>query len=115
MQLRTVPAGVGESAEVDLCELCGGVFIEFFDGEPSSVALGVQALVHEEPIAPSRAWPERADCPDCSVPMRGMRYMDGEEGPPVFRCGGCMALFVGQGQLGELAAYADKLFETQEE
>lgn len=113
MQQRTVPAGTGESAEVDLCELCGGVFIEFFDGEPASVALGVQALVHEAPIAPSRAWPERAGCPDCGVPMRAMRYMDGEEGPPVFRCDSCMALFVGHGQLGELADYAETLFESE--
>lgn len=115
MQRRDVEAGAGEGCEVDLCVHCGGVFIEFFDGEPASVALGVEELAVSQPAAKGRDWPSSARCPDCGVAMRAMRYMDEEDGPPVFRCDTCMALFVGHGQVRRLAQYAATLFAPVDE
>lgn len=45
-------------------------------------------------------------CPACGVAMARLRYLD--EGPRVWRCNTCMALFATQEQLEKLAAFRPK-------
>ncbi len=35
MEEIAVPLTGGPGAEIDLCNSCGGVYLEFFDGEPT--------------------------------------------------------------------------------
>lgn len=99
--MRQVPADVpGQQAVlVDVCDRCGCVFLEYFDGEPGALA---RALIHgpEEP-ADGLAVAERLLCPDCELPFELRRYL--EEGPHLHRCGACLAVFATPSQLRELA------------
>jgi Zn-finger nucleic acid-binding protein len=98
-----VPVSGQESARVDHCEQCGGVFLEFFDGDPGDLSRGVL----ERMLAHSGDHPFRADppCPDCEIPMVQSRYLD--TGPAVARCSRCMGVFATPFQLREVASYSD--------
>ena len=92
-----------ESAMIDHCAECGGVFLEFFDGDPGELCRGVlaRALEHAGENNPP-AWPT---CPDCQLPMAPQRTISG--GSAIARCNGCMGLFATPAQLRELAAHVE--------
>ena len=106
--------GPDQTVEVDLCTTCGGLFLEFFDGEPSLLADGVLAINVDAPPAPATDDEAPATCPDCRVKMRRTRYMQEEAGPLVYRCDACMAVFANHWQARELAAYLPYVFGSDE-
>lgn len=90
---------------VDLCDRCGGVFLEFFDGEPSALSKEIkQHLQHTE--TQHRAPLGHGDplaCPDCERTMDVHPYLD--EGPHIARCNRCMAVFATPEQILALSAF----------
>ncbi len=100
-----VPLASGEQAKIDHCPQCGGVFLEFFDGDPGELSRGtLERLVDQDSDAADVAH-ETATCPECGNFMPLLRYL--EQGPTIFRCEGCMAIFASHPQLRALAAYVE--------
>ena len=97
MHERTLP-GVGES--FDHCEKCGGLFLDFFDGDPSDVARSLHGTLGDKPTG---AVEGSVDCPDCERPMALEPYLDSQL--PLYRCGTCAGAFVTAGMFRELAKY----------
>lgn len=104
MSERPVPTSEKDAAQIDHCELCGGVFLDFFDGDPGELCRGIleRALQHSGGSHPTTT----TLCPDCSIPMEPLRYLI--DGPEISRCGGCMGLFATPSQLLTLAAYTEQ-------
>jgi len=102
-----VPVDRAESAAVDVCDQCGGVFLEFFDGEPGSLARGVLEHLEQVSDAGESGTPT---CPDCGLPMSSMRYM--KTGPRLARCGNCMGVYVTARQLQPLAEFVPGVRRT---
>jgi hypothetical protein len=101
-EVSVAVTGADEPARVDLCDRCGGAFLEFFDGEPGELSRGVleqhlDGRRHEAP--PSMP---ACNCPDCATALTPDRYRDG---PPVWRCGSCQAIFAGRAELEALAVF----------
>lgn len=98
----------GESAWVDVCDSCGGVFVEFFDGESSAIA---RDLVHSiSPRAGTSVDSEtRPICPECAIPMHTTSYLG--DGPEIERCGSCASFFMTRDGLGAMADYRAKRVE----
>lgn len=78
-------------AEIDRCASCGGVFLEFFDGEPSALARGLEK---RSDLPPTGGRGHGGDhlCPDCGEPMVIRPYLD--QGPAIPRCETCLAVFL---------------------
>ncbi len=87
--------------QIDLCSRCGGVFLEFFDGEPGYLA---RRVVRYYPAGADTIEVETDDltCPDCGTPMTSYHYLD--QGPPIGRCDSCFAAFASPAQLRQLAS-----------
>jgi Zn-finger nucleic acid-binding protein len=101
-----VPATPGEPrsrAEIDRCARCGGVFLEFFDGEPSALSRGLEGRTELAPAGGAAADGELA-CPDCGAVMVRAPYLG--HGPALPRCGSCLAVFLTPAQREALAALA---------
>jgi hypothetical protein len=87
-----VEAGSDSRAEIDRCTACGGMFLEFFDGEPGAIARGLES---RGDVVRAGTRPSEGDglmCPDCEQPMVLRAYLD--QGPELPRCEGCLALFL---------------------
>jgi len=93
------PARGDEPIEIDRCDLCGGTFLEFFDGEPIGLAKGAVASAPERRTEAAAAPPR---CPDCEIVMVERAYLD--VGPMLARCDTCLAVYVSRERLEELAA-----------
>jgi Zn-finger nucleic acid-binding protein len=92
----------GGSTGIDLCDSCGGVFLEFFDGEPVALSRRLLPALHPtRPDAPSLGAELR--CPDCRTPMVEQPYL--HRGPHIARCESCMSVFATRAQLQELAGF----------
>jgi Zn-finger nucleic acid-binding protein len=76
-------------AEVDVCGRCKGIWMDWFDGELSEVAM--QASPMSLPSAAIAA-PTSTTCPHCRRPMVLQQY--GANGPDLWRCGECAGAFV---------------------
>lgn len=95
--------------EVDLCPACGGVWFEFFDGEPASLSRrtlsrGGERLARSEG-AMARAEASALTCPDCRREMQRCTYLDLPEGPRIGRCDACFSVFVPRHELRALARF----------
>ena len=99
MEEVTVPRDDTESAEVDLCPRCGGVFLDFFDGEPGDLARGV--ITCYPPSEDAVEISGELTCPDCQAAMTPHQYLD--RGPGIGRCDACLAAFATPAQLQRLA------------
>ena len=87
-------------AQIDRCAACGGLFLEFFDGEPS--ALSRELREHGDTGArPARHPSHPLACPDCEAPMVRRAYLG--EGPELARCESCLAVFLAPDQVAALA------------
>ena len=109
--------GDGDRVLVDICEQCSCVFIEYFDGEPSTIARALdrhRLVPGGDRRGPSERRGESAppDCPACDQPMSLLPYL--EQGPPVHRCHLCMAVLADADQLASLARYEQLQPEPQE-
>ena len=84
------------SALVDLCGRCGGVWIDWEDGDFTELA-------REVPPAPVREMPRSgpASCPRCHRPLVVEVFQDTAE---VLRCGECSGAFLPYASIGKIAA-----------
>ncbi len=102
MQQVAMERAKGQGA-VDLCDQCGGVFLEFFDGEPVDLSRGVVEHVKRFAVASGPGDQLDGVCPDCQKSMVVQRYL--EQGPRIARCDGCMAIFATSEQVRALASF----------
>ena len=101
MEEVTVPRDGQESSQVDLCARCGGVYLDFFDGEPGDLARGGVTYFPPGEDTPE-VIPDHLTCPDCGTAMTPYRYLD--QGPSIGRCDSCLAAFATPAQLQRLAS-----------
>jgi Zn-finger nucleic acid-binding protein len=92
MAVENVPGAL-----VDVCSDCGGVWVDWLDGEVASVARRAARRAHGHSRAPGAL---QGACPGCGQELYADRYEP--EGPEVFRCGGCAGTFVPRASLGPL-------------
>lgn len=114
-----VNGGNHDQVVVDLCESCPCVFIEYFDGEPATIARALR----QEPLMQASALgkipvsnqPDNAEpkCPECNIPLQLMLYLD--DGPPVHRCDQCMAILATAEQIAALAQFEQTEKKQKEE
>ncbi len=91
----------GEQVEVDVCDGCGSVFLDYFDGEPGAVARSLETAGRFKPgvaVSPTKG------CPECRADLVLTPYLD-EGGPDIYRCGRCGGAFLLPVQLGAIADY----------
>ena len=93
MQLQETSASA-----LDICADCGGVWMDWFDGNPIATAKTLDAHAGARPAKPG-AW----HCPECRVPMTHSRYPTESDGAWVARCGTCAGTFVAAAELRTLA------------
>lgn len=88
----------GQQIQVDQCEGCGSIFLDYFDGEPGAVARSIETAgrFRPQPAGPATS------CPACNVPLTLTPYLD-DGGPEIFRCGECAGAFILPVQLTALA------------
>jgi Zn-finger nucleic acid-binding protein len=84
------------NAVVDLCKRCGGVWIDWEDGD-------FTALAREMPPAEARQIPRGGpgSCPRCNQPLKVEVFLDTAE---VLRCGDCAGAFLPYASIGKIAA-----------
>ena len=87
------------TASVDRCPDCAGLWIDWFDGEISSVASSIPAMAPAAPVAPATH-----ACPDCRATLSLTRYPDEKSGAEIWRCGGCAGAFVPRSSLEAIVA-----------
>ena len=104
MKQVALPGDHDQGTVVDMCEPCGWVFIEYFDGEPTSVA---RTMVRERLSPPDRsgAWRQAPACPECQCGLDLLAYLD--RGPLVYRCTQCMAVLATAEQIEALARFEE--------
>lgn len=83
-------------ALVDLCTKCGGVWLDWEDGDFTELARRV-------PAAPGRELPREGpgSCPRCHTPLAVELFQGTAE---VLRCGDCAGAFVPYASIGPIAA-----------
>lgn len=99
--MRTDPGDAGARAEVDRCAGCGGLFLEFFDGEPSAISRGLRERRDLSEGRARGAHDAPLSCPDCEAPMARRPYLG--QGPELARCDTCLAVFLSPSDVEALA------------
>ncbi len=106
MEARELALEDGSRSELELCTRCGGIFLDFLDGEPGNIS---RRLV-EQPLETDARQAEQQDpaaatgvCPVCRLQMEPGHYL--EQGPLVLRCPGCAGMFASREQVQALADY----------
>lgn len=88
-------------ALVDHCRACGGLFLDWFDGEPRAIASSLVAPVDDVWVGPEPARLAGA-CPRCAVRL-DVELFEGR-GPYVHRCSACAGVFVDEASVRLLAS-----------
>jgi Zn-finger nucleic acid-binding protein len=94
----TEPLDETESAgaTIDVCATCGGVWVDWFDGELIAILRAAPAAAPLPPPAESGAKTRGAEsgggCPRCRSPLSHERYWDSEA--EILRCADCAGAFV---------------------
>jgi Zn-finger nucleic acid-binding protein len=100
MRCEAVP-----SAEVDICDACGGLWIDWFDGEVQTLAIEAEAARMDRGTPPPGMLPQHkggaASCPRCmrALEQELFQFSDVTEGELVtgvelLRCTECAGSFV---------------------
>jgi Zn-finger nucleic acid-binding protein len=112
-------------AEVDVCATCGGIWLDWFDGETGALAIGVldkeSSGMTRHPSTPDTPRNEpRATgaCPRCTRQLAVERYMatsieDGQRherstGADLLRCADCMGVFLSRSSAEMIVAIANE-------
>jgi Zn-finger nucleic acid-binding protein len=95
--------GGDDGVVVSRCQECQGVWFDWFDGETSRLAHGMEQLAgqHIPEMRPG------GSCPRDGVVLEGHPYLDA--GPKVARCPQCLGLFAGRSQLAALADFHERI------
>lgn len=80
------PQQVGE-AIIDVCPACGGIWVDWFDGELDEMVRGAPAVA-----AGRGEGAGKGECPRCNAPLAGELHLDGVT--KIRRCGDCAGAFV---------------------
>lgn len=105
---------IGEDKGIDLCPECSGVFLDFFDGDPSILARTLRSHLNDDSLAPGfRHFSDKIACPDCEATLNSSLY--GGNGPSLFRCPTCAGVFLTKRQFRELAAYEETAYSDEHE
>lgn len=93
-----------ERTEIDRCGACGGIFLEFFDGEPAAISRGLRSR-GDVPTGQTDAREDArpCQCPDCGTEMVLRRYLG--QGPALPRCESCLGLFLTPALREEMARF----------
>lgn len=110
-------------AEVDLCPACGGIWLDWFDGETSALAVGVLEKEKHRPSAPARSPAPSNEpratgaCPRCTRQLASQRYVatfvqDGKRhehatSADLLRCEECVGVFVSRSSAETIVAVAN--------
>lgn len=105
MKQVSLPGDVDQNTVVDVCEPCGWVLIEYFDGEPTQVARALAEAEQTPPARPLTSRPGKPICSECREPFQMMPYL--EDGPAVLRCPQCLALLASAEQIAALAEFKE--------
>jgi Zn-finger nucleic acid-binding protein len=92
------PKNVGD-AVIDVCPACGGIWVDWFDGE-------LVEMVRGAPPASSAPLSERGgrhECPRCQRPLASERYL--ESNAEILRCADCAGAYVPRGSAQAVARY----------
>ena len=101
MRCEAVP-----SAEIDVCDPCGGLWVDWFDGEVHTLAAEAEAARVDRGEPPPRVGARRArdgagTCPRCQRPLTPelYRFSDASDdelvtGVELLRCSECAGSFV---------------------
>ncbi|APR84815.1 Hypothetical protein A7982_10164 [Minicystis rosea] len=81
------PQQVGE-AIIDVCPGCGGIWVDWFDGELGAMVRGAPSTARSGP----RGKGGSGACPRCHCALSADRYLDAPE--EIRRCGDCAGAFV---------------------
>lgn len=101
--MREEPIEVdGTNPHIDVCDACGGLWLDWFDGEVQALAASAEAVRLERGSMPPRSRPPaQAACPRCQRALEAdtYRFPDASEGellPDVelLRCPECIGCFV---------------------
>lgn len=88
---------VGE-ADVDICTACGGMWVDWFDGEVRQVAASVLAREGSRPPPPPASLRNETvatgACPRCTCQLAVERYTVRTETTDLLRCEQCAGVFV---------------------
>lgn len=95
---------------VDRCPDCGGLWIDWFDGEISQIATRARNLAQPAPLLRDGS----NCCPDCRSALSAARYPDAEGGAEVLRCGACAGAFVPRGSLELVIALGPPRDDTEQ-
>jgi hypothetical protein len=90
---------LGDGTIVDVCPACAGLWLDWFDGDPSTLARKVAPL--GDAREPSEG-AEGAPCPRCTQALTEEAYASA--GPRVLRCLDCSGAFVPRSSFDALAA-----------
>ena len=93
------PKGVGK-AIIDVCPSCGGIWVDWFDGELLAMVQGAPRGVGVGNGGDGGAWGEA--CPRCKMPLHAEQYL--ESRAAILRCGDCAGAFVSRSAAKTLIA-----------
>lgn len=97
-----------DECEVDVCEACGALWVDWFDGDLRTVTSGVLDAVDAPPRTGEGAAQERAPgaCPRCRAALaREAVVVDGSAGAvDVWRCGQCFGVHTARAEAERLIA-----------
>lgn len=90
-------------AEVDVCPACGGMWVDWFDGDLEAIAIEAERgrVARGTPLPRALRQPVATRCPRCSQALSAELYRFGDarddelvSGVEVFRCADCAGAFV---------------------
>jgi Zn-finger nucleic acid-binding protein len=87
-------------AVIDVCAACGGIWVDWFDGDLVEMVRGAPAL--DGVAAPERAG--TSACPRCQRPLEWERYQDSRA--EILRCADCAGAFVPRSSVGAIVSLA---------
>lgn len=87
-----------DDAVVDLCPACGGLWVDWFDGELRAVAISVGPLA----LATTPIEPRPEGCPRCRRPLSPEEW--GRGAIELLRCAECAGAFVPRASLDDIVA-----------
>jgi Zn-finger nucleic acid-binding protein len=88
-----------ETAVIDVCPTCGGIWVDWFDGDLVQLVRGAPAI---EVTLPERQG--TGACPRCHRPLAWERYQDSRA--EILRCADCAGAFVPRSSMQAIASLA---------
>ncbi len=90
-----------EAVAIEICAGCGACLFDYFAAELGSVARALARQGAHPESAPRLDI--RPACPECELRLPLVSYLD--EGPLIYRCDGCLSVFLTARQLRLLAEF----------